>query len=50
MQKYLKDMNALHDEIYKLSKTYNSNSEIQFLRTKLNDMCNKCMLDQRAYM
>jgi hypothetical protein len=45
MQKNLKDMNVLHDAIRELSKTSNSNSEIQVLRTKLNDMCNKCKSD-----
>ena len=50
MHQHLKDMNVLHDEIRELSKTSNSNSEIQVLRTKLNDMRNKCKLDQRAYM
>ena len=49
MHQHLKDMNVLHDEIRELSKTSNSNSEIQVLRTKLNDMCNKCKLD-RTYM
>lgn len=50
MHQHLKDINVLHDEIRELSKTSNSNSEIQVLRTKLNDMRNKCKLDQRAYM
>ena len=45
MQKNLKDMNVLHDAIRELSKTSNSNSEIQVLSTKLNDMCNKCKSD-----
>ena len=45
MHKHLKDMNVLHDAIRELSKTSNSNSEIQVLCTKLNDMCNKCKSD-----
>lgn len=45
MHQHLKDMNVLHDAIRELSKTSNSNSEIQVLRTKLNDMCNKCKSD-----
>jgi len=45
MHKHLKDMNVLHDAIRELIKTSNSNSEIQVLSTKLNDMCNKCKSD-----